>query len=163
MDFDSPETWRWIWLIAAALFTGGELSTAGAFFFAPFAVGAVVATVLAFAGVAVGLEWLAFVAATGLSFAFLAPLARRLDRRGSPAAIGAGRWVGREAVVLQEIPGGVGATGLIRLDREEWRAESLTGQPISPGSTVLITRVDGTRLIVLPTSDGVPPLPQVEL
>lgn len=153
MNLDSPDTWRWIWLIATVVFTAGELSTAGAFFFAPFAIGAIAAAAVAFAGASVGIEWLAFVATSAASFAFLAPLARRLDRKGSPSAIGAGRWVGREATVLNDIPAGVGATGLIRLDREEWRAESLTGVGIATGATVLVTRVDGTRLVVVPTSE----------
>ena len=62
-------------------------------------------------------------------------------------------WVGRQAYVLRDIPSGPGATGLIRLDREEWRAESLMGMPIRAGSTVLVSRVDGTRLVVLPLEE----------
>ncbi|MCA1692731.1 MAG: GDSL-type esterase/lipase family protein [Actinobacteria bacterium] len=44
-------------------------------------------------------------------------------------AIGANRWVGRQAVVLRDIPASAGATGMVRLDREEWRAESAMGSP----------------------------------
>lgn len=153
MDLNSADTWRWIWLTATVLLAAGELSTAGAFFFAPFALGAGAAAAFAFAGASVGLEWLVFVVTSAAAFALLAPLARRLDRRPSPTPIGAGRWVGREATVLREIPAGPGSTGLIRLDREEWRAESLTGAAIREGSTVLVTRVDGTRLVVIPTSE----------
>jgi membrane protein implicated in regulation of membrane protease activity len=153
MNLDSPETWRWIWMVTAVVFTVGEMATAGTFFFMPFALGAVAAVVAAFAGLDVALEWLVFVATSGAAFAVLFPLRRRLDRQGTGEWVGAHRWVGREAVVLAEIPGGAGAVGLIRLDREEWRAESGTGAPIRAGSTVLVTRVDGTRLVVLPLDE----------
>lgn len=149
MDFGAADTWQWIWLIAAVAFVVGEIAVAGSFFLLPFGAGAAVAALASFAGAPVGVGWLAFVAVSGASAAALRPLARRLDTTGSPQAIGANRWVGRQATVLQAIPAGHGATGLIRLDREEWRAESLTGTPIPVGSTVLVSRVDGTRLVVV--------------
>ncbi len=152
MDFSSPETWRWVWLGTAAVFAVGEIAVAGSFFLLPFAAGALVAAVVAFLGGAVALEWLAFVIVSGLGAAVLRPLARRLDL-GPTHAIGANRWVGRQAYVLRDIPSEPGATGLIRLDREEWRAESLMGIPIRAGSTVLVSRVDGTRLVVLPLDE----------
>lgn len=58
---ESPDTWRWIWLVATALFAAGEIITTG-FFLLPFAVGALVATLLAFAGVSVAIQWITFVA-----------------------------------------------------------------------------------------------------
>lgn len=152
MDFSSPETWRWVWLGTAAVFAVGEIAVAGSFFLLPFAAGALVAAVVAFLGGAVALEWLAFVMVSGLGAAVLRPLARRLDL-GPTHAIGANRWVGRQAYVLRDIPSEPGSTGLIRLDREEWRAESLMGIPIRAGSTVLVSRVDGTRLVVLPLEE----------
>ena len=158
MDFSSPDTWRWIWLACAVVFPIGEIVVAGSFFLLPFAAGALVAAVIAFAGGSVALEWLAFVVVSAIGSAVLRPVARRLDQ-GPKHAIGANRWVGREAYVLRDIPGGPGATGLIRLDREEWRAESLMGVPIPAGSTVLVSRVDGTRLMVLPLQDPLEPGP----
>jgi len=149
MDFSSPETWRWIWLVVTLVFLVGELSVAGSFFLIPFAVGALLAGVSAFAGAPLPLEWGLFLAGSVLSFAALRPLSGRLDRRTPLSRVGANRWVGREGYVLTDIPGGAASTGRIRLDREEWRAESLTGHPIRAGSTVLVSRVDGTRLVVM--------------
>lgn len=159
MDFSSPDTWRWIWLLAAVAFAVGEIAVAGTFFLAPFAAGAAVAAAAAFAGLGLGAEWLAFVVVSGVAAAVLVPLGRRLDRRTAQPAIGAHRWAGRQAVVLRDIPGGHGATGLVRLDREEWRAESLLGSPIPAGATVLVSRVEGARLVVVPIEDP-PPLPE---
>jgi membrane protein implicated in regulation of membrane protease activity len=148
-----PELWRWIWLVAVVGFAVGELAVAGSFFLAPFAVGAFVAAVAAFAGVPVAVEWALFVAASAGTFAAFRPLARRLERTAPYSPVGAARWVSREALVTEDIPGGPGGGGRIRLDREEWRAESLTGAPIRAGSTVLVSRVDGTRLVVIPLDE----------
>jgi membrane protein implicated in regulation of membrane protease activity len=161
MDLGSPETWRWIWMVAVIAFTVGELAVAGSFFLAPFAVGALVAAVAAFAGVSVTVEWALFLAGSAATFAAMRPLARRLEAGATHSQVGAQRWVSREALVIQDIPGHPGGGGRIRLDREEWRAESLTGAPIPKGSTVLVSRVDGTRLVVVPLDEPFP-LPSPE-
>lgn len=161
MSMSSPETWRWIWLVVAVAAAVGEMGLAGSFFLAPLAMGALAAAIAAFLGVGVVGEWVLFLFVSGATFAGFRPLARRLDARAPSAPIGANRWVSRQGVVLREIPAGPGQTGLIRLDREEWRAESLTGARITEGSTVLVTRVDGTRLVVLPI-DEAPELPPTE-
>lgn len=161
MDWESPDAWRWVWLVTTVVFALGEMVTPGAFFFLPFAAGAFVASVLAFLGVGVGWEFTAFLAVSGASFAFLWPIGRRMERRSGRSSVGSNRWVGRQGVVLSDIPAEVGGTGVIRLEREQWRAESgVAGAPIRKGTTVLVSRVHGTRLVVLPLDDG--PLPPIE-
>ncbi|MGH8998667.1 MAG: NfeD family protein [Acidimicrobiia bacterium] len=147
---DSPETWRWIWTAAAVVFYVGEMATAGSFFAMPFALGATLAAILAFAGVGVTWEFAAFVALSALASAVLWPLGKRLDRRGVPVegSPGARRWIGQRAEVIEAIPGGITGTGLIRLEREHWRAESADGAPIEAGSVVSVVRIDGTRAVV---------------
>lgn len=152
---DDPELWRWIWLIAAATFTAGEMAVAGTFFLAPFAVGAAVATVLAFVGVPVVVQWLAFVVVSGGTFAAFRPLARRLDEKTPTQTVGSTRLVSRAATVLEDIP--AHGIGLVRVDREEWRAESQHGHAVEAGARVTILEVRGTRLIVAPA--GHPPTP----
>ena len=161
MDFTSPDTWRWIFLVIAVLFTVGEIAMAGTFFLLPFAAGALAAALAGFVGLSVGIEWLIFVAVSAVASLVLWPLRRALDSSNPQSEIGANRWVGRRAYVLRDIPGGAGETGLVRLDREEWRAESLLGIPIPSGSTVLVSRIDGTRLVVLPLDEPapLPPIP----
>ena len=158
MNLDSPDVWRWIWIVTAAVLVVSEMLTPGAFFFLPFAVGAAVAAVAAFAGASVGLEWTFFVGASAAAFAALWPLGRRLDRAsgGVFSGVGANRLMGMQAVVLQDIP--ALGTGSVRVEREEWRAESFTGDPIRKGSTVLVTRVDGTRLVVTLLEEPAVPL-----
>jgi membrane protein implicated in regulation of membrane protease activity len=154
VDMESPEFWRWIWLVAAVGFALGEMSAAGSFFLLPFALGALVAAVLAFAGVAVTIEWIAFVVVTAATFAAFRPLARKLDRDTPTDGVGAKRLIGEHATVLEAIPASGDTLGLIRVDREEWRAESGDGHPIEKGTPVKVVEVKGTRAVVFPLTDG---------
>ena len=151
-----PELWRWIWLGTVVVFVLGEAATAGTFFLLPFGIGAAAAAVLAFAGLGVGLEWLAFVAVSAASVAALRPLAKRLDAGTPVLGVGAKRWQGETAVVLQDIPAGTAATGLVRVGREEWRAESVDGSAIAVGTVVRVVDVIGTRLRVWPVDRSIP-------
>jgi membrane protein implicated in regulation of membrane protease activity len=151
---DEPEQWRWIWLGAAVLFGIGEMATPGAFFLAPFAIGAVVAAALAFADVPLAGEWAAFVGISVASLVALRPLARRLDRHGGSDGVGSRRLIGRPGTVLTAIT--PGELGVVRVDREEWRAESSDRTPIPEGAAVLVTEVQGTRVIVTPSKEHTP-------
>ena len=153
---DSPEFWRWVWLAAAFAFTAGEMATAGTFFLLPFGIGAALATVLAFLGVDLGFQWLAFVLGSGASFALLYPIGRRLDRDEPQDGIGAKRMIGEHGVVLAEIPGGPAELGLVRVGREEWRAQSVDGSTVPAGATVKVVEITGTRLVVWPVGSVAP-------
>lgn len=152
---DEPESWRWIWLGAAVVFGIGEMATPGAFFLAPFAIGAVVAAALAFGDVSLSIEWVAFVGVSLVAFAGLRPLARRLDRDAVASdGVGSRRLIGRRGVVLEAIE--PGHLGLVRIDREEWRAEAADRATVVVGAPVLVTEVEGTRVIVTPTEEHTP-------
>ena|SRR5207302_7818527 len=150
MDLSTPASWGLVWVIATVVFLIGELAHRVQFWFLPFAVGAAVASVTGFAGVPVAAEWVVFLAVSGGGLAVLLPLGRRFDRREPVHSIGSNRWISKEALVIEGIPATPGATGLVQLERERWRAESGARVAIPAGSTVLVTRVDGTRLVVLP-------------
>jgi membrane protein implicated in regulation of membrane protease activity len=150
---ESPEVWRWVWLVATVAFAGGEIAVAGSFFLLPFAIGAAVACVLAFLDVGVAWQWLAFVGVSALSLLALFPLRRRLDRGAPQDGIGARRLLGQPATVLEALPGGPAATGLVRVGREEWRAESLDGTSIPAGAVVKVVEVRGTRVVVFPQGE----------
>jgi membrane protein implicated in regulation of membrane protease activity len=144
---DSPEDWRWVWIIATAVFAIGELTSPGSFFMLPFAIGAFVATVLAFLDVNIVVEWLVFVGVSLAVFAALRPVAHRLNRSVDDTGVGSRRLLGHSAVVVREIPAG-GDVGLVRVDREEWRAQSTDGSAIPTGTAVRVADVQGTRVIV---------------
>jgi len=137
----------WVWFVVAAVFAIAEIFTAG-FFILWFGVGAAVAGVLAAIGLSSAWQWIAFIIVSSL----LVMLSRRFAERFSrpqPNGIGANRLIGKQAVVLEAIDN-LRNAGRIRLDKEEWRAESETGDPIAPETVVTVSRVDGTRAIVRP-------------
>lgn len=136
---------RWGWLIVAMIFFLAEVFTAG-FVLAAFGVGAVAASLLAFLGF--GSEWqmVMFIVVSALSIFYSRRFA---DRITGPQAEGVGvdRVLGKQAVVLETIDP-LHARGRVRVEREEWRAESLNNELIPVDSIVEIVRVEGTRLIV---------------
>lgn len=150
---DGPDQWQWIWLAATVVFAIGEMSSPGTFFLAPFAVGALVAAILSFAGVAVAIGWIAFIIVSLIAFAGLRPLAHRLDAltADSQAGVGATRLVGETAIVLDAIDAGPGEVGIVRVGREEWRATSIDHSAVPAGTVVSVAEVQGTRLLVQPS------------
>ena len=150
MDVNSPETWRWIWLIAVVAFALAEVFTPVLFFMLSFAIGAAAAAVAAFAGGGAIVQWVLFVAVTAVSLAALVPLGRRLEGRDEVHPVGANRWEGRTATVVDEIPAGKHETGMVRIDRETWKAETSNGVGVAAGATVHVTHVTGTRVVVSP-------------
>jgi membrane protein implicated in regulation of membrane protease activity len=166
---DDPEVWRWIWLAVAVTFGLAELASAGAFFMLPFAVGAAAAAVLAFLGLALGLQWLVFLAVSIALLAGLRPLAAKLARDHPAEGIGSKRLIGQHGTVLTEIDAGHQELGLVRLQREEWRAESIDGSALPVGAEVRVVEQRGTRVVVsavslppaaAPASEGPSPSPE---
>jgi membrane protein implicated in regulation of membrane protease activity len=146
---DDPDSWQWIWLWGALFFALGEIATPLTFFMLPFAVGALLAALLALLDVGLAFEWAAFVIGSLATFLALRPVARRLDRTGHDDGIGSRRLVGQEATVLEDIPGDADVgLGLVRVGREEWRAESTDGRPIQSGAQVRVADIRGTRVVV---------------
>jgi membrane protein implicated in regulation of membrane protease activity len=150
---DTPEAWRWIWLIMAVVFCSGELVAPATFFFLPFGIGAFTAAICSFAGLELPISFTVFLAVSTVAFASLWKLGRKLERLDeAQEGVGATRWVGQEALVVKTI-GPDDTIGRVRLERESWRAESLTGIEILKGSKVLIARLAGTRLVVVPVEE----------
>jgi membrane protein implicated in regulation of membrane protease activity len=137
----------------ALIFAGSELFSPATFFFLPFAIGALVGAVLSFMGLSPAVSFTAFLIVSTVSFASLWKLGRKLEHMDeAQEGVGATRWVGQEATVTKTI-GAEGEIGRVRLERENWRAESLTGTAIAKGSKVLVARLAGTRLVVVPVEE----------
>jgi membrane protein implicated in regulation of membrane protease activity len=114
----------------------------------PFGLGAGVAAVAGFLGAPALVQLVVFLVASFAFFLGLRPLARRLDEVTPADGIGATRLLGVSGVVLEPIA--AGETGLVRIDREEWRAEAEDDQVLVPGMSIRVTAVRGTRVVVVP-------------
>ena len=145
--------WAIIWLTAAAAFGIGEMMMAGSFFLLPFAVGAILAAVIAALASSPVWSWLAFMLGSLAAFFAMRPLARRLDANAPDVAgIGANRLVGAIGVVLAPISATPGDAGMVKVGTEEWRADTEPGVALSQGTKVRVKEVLGTRLLVEPTA-----------
>lgn len=139
------EIW-WIWMIIAALFIVGEIFTQG-FFILWFGIGAGIAGILALFGLGFGWQLAAFVVVSGVLFIISRRFAERFSKK-QPPGIGADRFIGLEGIVLEEIDNAKN-TGQVRVQKDEWRANSATGEIIPKGKRVKVIRMDGTHLVVM--------------
>jgi membrane protein implicated in regulation of membrane protease activity len=136
-------TWRWLWTALAIIMGLGEIFTAS-FFLLPFAVGAVAAATLAWLGVQLLAQWLVFFFVSGLALAYVRQFMSHQDE--GTAAIGANRYLNSHGVVMARVDA-ESATGMVRVETEEWRATT-DGQPLEPGAHVVVVGIRGARLIV---------------
>lgn len=64
-------------------------------------------------------------------------------------ATNADRCVGRTGVVLEDIDN-LAAAGQVRVCGSVWSARSTDGTPIAAGTTVVVDRIEGVKLMVRP-------------
>jgi membrane protein implicated in regulation of membrane protease activity len=141
----------WLWFGLAAVFIIGEIFTEG-FFLLWFGIGAAISGLLALAGVSAVWQWAVFVVASGVLFAVSRRFAERFTHK-QPPGIGADRLIGRRGVVLAAIDN-VQNVGKVRIDKEEWRAESEDEIAIEPGTRIEVVRLDGTHAVVRVLKEG---------
>jgi len=141
----------WIWFILAAIFVVGEIFSA-AFFLLWFGIGAAAAGVLALLGVGFGVQLIVFIALSLVLFLVSRRFADRVTK-AQPPGIGADRFTGQKCVVIVEVDNAKNE-GRVRMDQEEWRAESATGEVLSPGTRAVVTGTSGTRLVVTRSKEG---------
>jgi membrane protein implicated in regulation of membrane protease activity len=122
------------------------------FFILWFGIGAAVAGVLALIGFGPIWQWAAFIIVSGVLFVVSRQFAEKFTKK-QPPGIGADRFVDKEGIVIEQIDNEQN-TGRVRLKREEWRAESDTGEVIKEGQKVAVVRIDGTHLIVKTIKGG---------
>jgi len=140
-----------IWMIIAAIFIIGEIFTAG-FFLLWFGIGAAAAGILAMLDFGAGWQWVTFVVVTGLLFVVSRRFAERITKK-QPPGIGADRFIGMKGVVLEGVDN-TKNTGRVRIEKEEWRADSDTGEVIPVDTKVEVVRLVGTHLIVKTLKEG---------
>lgn len=141
----------WIWMIMAALFVVGEIFTAG-FFLLWFGIGAAGAGLVALFGFGMIAQLSVFIVLSVILFAVSRKFADRVSNE-QPPGIGANRFIGMEGIVLQPIEN-MQNTGRVRMSRDEWRAESESGELIAEGQRVKVIRINGTHLVVKPIQEG---------
>src|SRR3954451_844338 len=136
-----------IWLIAACVFAAGEIATTS-FFLGPFAVGALVATILAALGAGWPLTTIVFLLVSLLVLLTLRPIARRHMRTGPLLRTGTAALVGKTAIVLERVSNDE-AVGVVRLEGEIWTARAFDeDRVIDAGEKVHVIEIRGATAMV---------------
>lgn len=147
--------WPWIWLVVGVVVAVIELTVlSGSLMVLPFAVSALVAALLGFAGVAIELQWLAFTVGGGILFAVFWRY-QSLVQQGTPLppGVGAVRLVGMTGVVTRTVePDATARPGEVRVLGETWTVLA-DGTHLAEGTRVRVTGVEGTRIRVEPIGD----------
>lgn len=134
-----------IFIVLAVGLSAAELVAPGLVLL-PFGLGAGVAAIIGFLGGPPLLQAVVFLFASFGFYLGLRPLSRRFNNDEPSDGIGASRLIGATGTVLERVERG--DTGLVRIDREEWRAECASGDVLVPGMTIRVVEVRGTRVVV---------------
>lgn len=141
-----------LFIVIAVVLSAAEVVAPGLVLL-PFGLGAGVAAIVGFLGGPPLVQAIVFLIASFSFFLALRPLSRRLNAAEHGSGFGSDRLVGATGTVLEHIARG--ETGLVRVDREEWRAEAATpDQVLVPGTNVRVLEVRGTRVVVKAEHSG---------
>lgn len=113
-----------------------------------FAVGSLVALLLAMLGTALWLQVTAFVLVSAALLALLWPLVRKylnpnVEKTNVDAIVGS---TGLVTVAIDNLL----AQGQVKLGPMEWSARSTSGEAIAPGTTIRVDRIEGVKVFVTP-------------
>lgn len=152
------DVWPWVWLAVAVTFAVLELTIlGGSLVLLPFAVSALVASVLAFYDAPALAQWAVFGGLGAVLFGLVVRWQSLLRSNNVlPPGVGAMRLVGMPATVTATIdPTDPARRGRVAVEGEVWAAIAPEGAALPEGSRVRITGVEGTRVLVepLPAAD----------
>ena len=151
MNENIHELLRWAWIVIAVFFFLTEVFTAGIVLLC-FGVGALAAALAAFLGAGLAWQIVVFIVVSVVAVVLAQPFANRVSRPGVQPIAG-NRMIGKWAVVLQTVDP-LANTGMVRVESERWRAESVTGEQMEVGEVVEVVGVDGVRLQVRATKNA---------
>jgi membrane protein implicated in regulation of membrane protease activity len=149
--------WPWLWLGVGVVFAVIELLfLPGSFVVLPFSVSAFAASIAGFYDASIELQWLIFVGLGAAIWVVLYRFARRwvTDNDIAPG-VGASRLVGLPAIVVRPIdPRDTERQGRVSVGGEVWGALAEGDTVIATGADVVITAVNGTRVVVRANATG---------
>ncbi|MBN2224980.1 MAG: NfeD family protein [Deltaproteobacteria bacterium] len=140
-----PEEFWWIWMTAAAVLVVVEILVPG-FFFIWFGIGAVAAGVATLLGVGPVGQLGVLTLVSGILLILSRKIAQKITKP-QPPGVGADRLKDATGVVIESLDPARN-TGMVLIDREEWRATSETGRAITKGTKIQVVRREGTHVIV---------------
>lgn len=136
-----------IWLCLIAVFLFVEANTV-ALVSAWFATGALAAMIAALLGASVDVQVVLFVIVSGVLLALLRPILRKyITPKQAKTNIDA--VIGSKGMVLAEINNDL-QQGKVKLGAMEWTARSTDGSVLTPGTKVVVDKIEGVKAFVSP-------------
>ena len=136
-----------LWLIAAVVLALGEIATLG-FFLAPFAAGALVASLTSAAGAGTAINLIVFLVISVVALGALRPLARSHRNRPPRLRTGTAALVGSTGMVVERIANDEGV-GCVRIGGEVWTARAYDDDEIiEAGKKVQVVEIRGATALV---------------
>jgi membrane protein implicated in regulation of membrane protease activity len=156
--------WPWMWLGIGVLFAVIELVLLpGSFVILPFAISAFAASIVGFYDASIEVQWAIFLIGGGVLWFVMYRIARRWVHDSNIApGVGAERLIGLPAIVTRSIdPDDTDRQGRVTVSGEVWGALPDGDYTVDAGTKVVVTAVNGTRVVVRPStpSDPLPPPP----
>ncbi|WP_073952299.1 NfeD family protein [Streptomyces kebangsaanensis] len=137
----------WVWWLVGAAGLGIPLVVTAMPEFGMFAVGAVVAAIVAGFGFGVVVQVLTFVVVSVALIAVVRPIAARHGKQRPELATGVDALKGKQAVVLERVDG---SGGRIKLAGEIWTARALdTDRAYEVGEQVDVVDIEGATAVVM--------------
>lgn len=141
---DSRTLFWLIFAIAMAVLEGVTVQLVSVW----FAVGGLAACIASLFTDSLIIEVIVFVVVSAIALAVTRPLVKKLKQRGSQPT-NADRFVGKTGVVITAVDNSI-PQGMVKVDNEKWTARSVSGEPIEEGATVIVTAIEGVKLMVEP-------------
>ena len=110
-----------------------------------FALGAVVALILAIFEIEFLWQLLAFVGISAIALLATRPIAKKLNTK-DVIHTNADKIIQMVGVVTKTIP--AGEIGEVRVNSEVWRAKSMDSEDIEEGEKIIVNNLDGNKVIV---------------
>lgn len=138
------------WLVAIILFCVGEAVTVQLIFIW-FGAGSLLALIAALLGAPVWLQLLIFFISSGVLLLLTRPLSKKLlgmhkTATNADMVVGSIGFVQEDIINLKE-------TGRVYVNGLSWAARSEDGTDIAEGEKVVITRIEGAKVFVRPSSE----------
>lgn len=136
-----------IWLIAAAVFFIGEMSTEG-FLLMWFSIGSLVAMIVSFFTANIIIQFTLFLIVAFILLCATRPLAKKFLESKSKVESNVFSLINQTALVIETIDSKK-STGKIKINGEVWKAISEERDIIiSENEEVVIQKIDGVKLVV---------------
>jgi membrane protein implicated in regulation of membrane protease activity len=133
-----------IWLVLGTLLIIAEMVTPS-FFLIWFGIGALGASGVAYLGATATVQWIVFLALSAALVLCSRKFARKVTPGPPPLKTNIDEYLGETAVVIQRIDPAAN-TGLVRVKKEEWRADA--AEVIEEGARVEVIGSGGAHLKV---------------